>query len=78
VAFSTITVHVQEPRPDAPVTQHLPWWETPLVQAFLQSVDGVTTTLRAMAVGVAFALPYVLVFGVPIVGAGLLYRQRSG
>ena len=77
VAFSTITVHMQEPRPDAPFTQQLPWWETPLVQAFLQSVDGVVTALRAIAVGIAFALPYVLVFGVPIVVGVLLYRWRK-
>jgi DNA repair exonuclease SbcCD ATPase subunit len=77
VAFSTITVHMQEPRPDAPFTQQLPWWETPLVQAFLQSVDGVVTALRAIAVGIAFALPYVLVFGAPIAGGVLLYRRRK-
>ncbi len=77
VAFSTITVHVQEPRPDASVGQQLAWWETPLVQAFFQSVDGVATALRAIGVGMAFALPYVLVFGAPIVGVVLLYRQQK-
>lgn len=76
VAFSTITVHVQEPRPDASITQRLPWWETPLVQAFLQSVDGVATALRAIGVGMAFALPYVLVFGTPVAVVGLLYRRQ--
>jgi hypothetical protein len=78
VAFSTVTVHLQEPRPETPTEQRLPWWETPVVGAFLQSVDGVATTLRALGVGVAYALPYVLVFGTPLVGAALLYRRRSG
>ena len=76
VAFSTITVHVQEPRPDASVAQQLAWWETLLVQAFLQSVDGVATALRAIGVGMAFALPYVLVFGGPVAAMGLLYRRQ--
>jgi vacuolar-type H+-ATPase subunit I/STV1 len=77
VAFSTITVHVQEPRPDATFAQQLPWWETPLVRAFLQSVDGVATALRAIGVGMAFVLPYVLVFGAPIAGVVLLYRRQK-
>jgi hypothetical protein len=77
VAFSTITVHVQEPRPDATFARQLPWWETPLVRALLQSVDGVATALRAIGVGMAFALPYVLVFGAPLAGVVLLYRRQK-
>lgn len=78
VGFSTVTVHLQEPRPRTPLEQRLPWWETPVLRAFLQSVDGVATTLRALGVGVAYALPYVLVFGTPLAGAILLYRRRAG
>lgn len=77
VAYSTITVHMQEPRPDDPFAQQHHWWEISLVQAFLQSVDGVVTTLRALAVGIAFALPYVLVFVAPVAGGALLYRRRK-
>jgi hypothetical protein len=66
VAYATITVEIREERPDpGPVEQ---WYDVPLVKAFLDSVSGVGTTLRAIAVVVAYALPYVLTFaGPPVV-----------
>jgi hypothetical protein len=54
------------------------WYDVGLVAAFLESVGGVATTLRALAVGLAYAAPYLLVFGLPVVGAvaGLLRWRR--
>jgi hypothetical protein len=43
-----------------------------VTQAFLASVDGVVTTLRAVVVGVAYAAPYALAFGIPLVGLAML------
>ena len=78
VALSTITVRLHEPRPepDRPVPEQ--WYDVPLVKAFLESVDGVVVTLRALAVAGAYALPYVVVFGVPLGAVGYVARQREG
>jgi hypothetical protein len=77
VAYSTITVEIREERPDpGPVEQ---WYDVPLVQAFLESVSGVGTTLRAIAVVVAYATPYVLTFaGPPVALAGGYLAYRRG
>ena len=77
VAYSTITVEIREERPDpGPVEQ---WYDVPLVQAFLESVSGVGTTLRAIAVLAAYALPYVLVFAGPpvLLATGYLAYRRG-
>ncbi|MDY6819832.1 MAG: DUF4349 domain-containing protein [Halobacteriales archaeon] len=72
VAFSTLRVHIAEPRPEPPADPGPPaWYETGVVAAFLESASGVVTVLRALVVGFAFALPYLLVFGVPV--AAILY-----
>ena len=53
------------------------WYDTPVVAAFLDSVDGVGVLLRAMVVAGAYAAPYLLVFLTPFaVAGGLLYRFR--
>lgn len=79
VAFTTITVNLEEPRPDDPGPDRQAWYETGVVAAFLQSVDGVIVTLRAGVVLTAYALPYLLVAAVPL-GGGLVavrrYRRR--
>lgn len=77
VALSTITVRLSEPRPepDRPVPDR--WYDIPLVAAFLESVSGVVVTLRAIAVAGAFALPYLLVFGVPLAAVGYVVRRRG-
>ena len=79
VAYSTLTVELREPHPDPSVYRtHERWYDTSLVTAFLDSVDGVGVALRAAAVGFAYALPYLAVFGVPVavVGALLVHRIR--
>jgi len=76
VAYATITVELVEPRPDRPAPDQ--WYDTPVVAAFLESVEGVGVVLRAMVVGVAYAAPYLLVFTTPFaVVAALLYRFRG-
>jgi hypothetical protein len=75
VAYSTITVELREPRPDYEPPEQQQWYDTGVVAAFLESVDGVGVVLRALVVGAAYALPYVLVASVPLVGIGLVVRR---
>lgn len=79
VAYSTITVELNEPRPE-PTTEDTDsekWYETGLLAAFLSSVNGVVVLFRGLAVGVAYAMPYVLALGVPIGGAVAVWRRRQ-
>jgi hypothetical protein len=77
VALSTLTVRLHEPRPDRPEIERTAFHEVGLLAAFLDSVDGVVVALRTLVVGVAYAVPYLLVFGLPLVGlAAILYRRR--
>jgi hypothetical protein len=77
VALSTVTVRIEEPRPGAPPEGA--WYDTPLVAAFLASVDGVVVTLRALAVAGAYAAPYLLAFvGPPVAGVVLAWRRWGG
>jgi len=79
VAYSTITVHLEERPPDAPEPEpEAAWYETGLLAAFLQSVDGVVTTGRALAVAGAYVAPYALVFGTPLVGGAVAMRRWRG
>jgi len=73
VAYSTITVELREDRPE-PAVEH--WYDVGVVGAFLESVDGVVVTVRALAVGLAYALPYLLAFGVPIGAIGVAVLRR--
>jgi len=77
VAYSTITIRLREepPAPD-PNPEPPAWHDTPVVAAFLDSVSGVATTLRAAVVAAAYAAPYALVFGVPVVGLAVVARRR--
>lgn len=76
VAFSTITVHLAEDPPDSPEPEpEAAWYETGLLTAFLDSVSGVMTTVRAIAVAAAYLAPYVLVFGTPLVGGVVAWRR---
>jgi hypothetical protein len=84
VAYSTLTVRLEEPRPTPDRVAPDRWYDTPVLSAFMQSVDGVVVVARAFVVGFAFALPYLLAFGLPVVVAGAVlwrlgrrYRQRS-
>lgn len=78
VALSTITVRLAERPPERDEPEESAWFETPLTQAFAQSVDGVVTTVRATAVLFAFALPYLLAFGLPLVGVAAGVRRYRG
>jgi len=73
VAYSTITVELREEQPEPTVEQ---WYDVGVVGAFLESVDGVVVTIRATAVALAYALPYLLAFGVPIGAVGFVVRRR--
>jgi hypothetical protein len=77
VALSTVTVEIREPRPGAPPEGA--WYDTPLVEAFLASVNGVVVTVRALAVAGAYAAPYLLAFGLPpVAGAAFAWRRWGG
>ncbi|MFC4356814.1 DUF4349 domain-containing protein [Halobium salinum] len=76
VAYSTITVTLREEPPEREIQPRPQWYDTPVVAAFLQSVDGVATTLRAAVVAAAYLAPYALAFGVPVVGVAVLARRR--
>lgn len=79
VAYATITVRLNEEEPERFAVGAPPWYETSVVAAFLRSVRGVGTVLRALVVGGAYAAPYVLAFGGPLLaGAFLLRRYVSG
>ena len=75
VAYSTLTVRLEEPRPTPNRVAPDRWYDTPVLSAFMQSVDGVVLVARALVVGFAFALPYLIAFALPVlVVAGLLWR----
>jgi len=79
VAFSTLTVRLEEPRPTPDRVAPDRWYDTPVVSAFLQSIDGVVVVARAIVVGVAYALPYLVAFGIPLAlvgGAVLRFGSR--
>lgn len=73
VAYATVTVELREPRPEPSVEAAL--HETGVVPAFLASVGGVVRLTRTLVVGLAYALPYVLAFGLPLAGMAVLYRR---
>lgn len=77
VAYSTLTVRLNE-RPPEPTDGTDPdaWHETGLVAAFVSSLHGVVVVARALAVGAAYAAPYLLAFGLPVVGAVAVWRRR--
>ena len=74
VAYATVTVELREERPDDPVDEEH-WYDTGVIAAFLDSVDGAVVALRAAVVGVAYALPYLIAFGVPLAGLGLVFTR---
>jgi len=81
VALSTVRVELREPRPVLrPDTDR--WFDTPVLAALLQSVDGALTSLRALVVAGAYGLPYAVVYGPLVVGAAFgvrrLRRGRGG
>ncbi|WP_227354349.1 DUF4349 domain-containing protein [Haladaptatus salinisoli] len=79
VAYSTVTVTMQEPRPDAATKtgDEKSWYDAGVLAAFLDSVDGTFVVLRAMVVGAAYVLPYLVVLGIPVGGAFALWRRSN-
>lgn len=81
VAYATITVELGEPgitpTPSPTPTPGPAYHETGLGAALLDSIGGVVVALRALSVTLAYVLPYALVFGTPLVGAGYLARRRG-
>lgn len=81
VTYATITVELREPgltpTPTATPTPRPSYHETELGTALADSVGGVIVTLRALAVTLAYVLPYALVFGIPLAGVGLAARRRE-
>lgn len=79
VAYSTITVELSEEEPErAPPEPEPGYADIGLIAAFLASVDGVVLTLRTLAVTAAYALPYLVAFGIPLTGgAAVVYRRRN-
>ncbi|WP_410764528.1 DUF4349 domain-containing protein [Haloferax sp. DFSO60] len=73
VALSTVRVHLSE-QPPGPAQ----WYDVPVLQAFLESIDGVFVTLRALVVALAYALPYLVVFGglFALFGSGVVFVGR--
>lgn len=84
VAYSTITIEIREPTPprDTPTPTPTPtpkpqYHETSLYQAFSASIGGVVVATKTAAVTLAYALPYLVVFGVPLgLGGAVLYGRR--
>lgn len=74
VAFSTVRVDVEERRPNRIVDTE-DWYDVGLLAAFLDSVSGAWVTLRALSVLFAYALPYLVVFGVPFLGVVIGLRR---
>ena len=78
VAYSTLTLRLEEPRPRPDQVAPDRWYDTPVVAAFLESISGVVVVARALVVGFAYAVPYLVVFGVPaaFVGGAVLRCGR--
>ncbi|MFB6130456.1 MAG: DUF4349 domain-containing protein [Salinigranum sp.] len=79
VAYSTITVDLREPRPESASDSTSHWYDVPVLSAFLESVHGAGVALRALVVVLAYVLPYLLAFGLPLAAVGaLLIGWRRG
>lgn len=76
ITYATVTVELNEPSP----TREKPkqWYETGILDAFVSSVNGVIVAVRALFVGGAYATPYLIVFGLPLLGIITVLRRRRG
>lgn len=74
VAYATVTVELHEERPDVDYDPDR-WYDTGVIAAFLESVDGAIVALRALVVGIAYALPYLIAFGIPLAALGLVFKR---
>lgn len=77
VALATIRVKLSEPEPERDTDPGQAWYDVGVLSALVDSMNGVVVVLRALAVGIAYAVPYVVVFGVPILGFAAAWRYRE-
>lgn len=77
VALSTVTVELREPELTPKQEPDMAWYDTGIVSAFLDSIGGVITTLRAIVVALAYLAPYLIVFGLPLLAVGYVFIQRK-
>jgi hypothetical protein len=61
-----------------PEQENEQWYDVGVLGAFLSSVGGVVTTLRALVVALAYLGPYLLVFGLPVGAVGYVVYRRRG
>lgn len=76
VALATIRVALSEEPPKPESEEPESWYETGVSSAFLESVSGVGTALRAAVVGAAYAAPYLLTVGIPVALVGAVVARR--
>jgi hypothetical protein len=76
IAYATVTVELHESAPKKDVVGNGPFYEMGIISAFLESVNGVVVTVRALFVVGAYLTPYVIVFGLPLLGLGVVLRRR--
>lgn len=67
VNYVTLTVTLE--KPTSTDDEPRAWYETGVLDAFLNSIDGVVVAARALLVGTAYALPYLIVFGLRCSGS---------
>ena len=82
VALSTLQVRMREPQPDSEPIDAEDWTDTPVLVAFLESVNNAVASVQTLIVAIAYALPYLVVY-VPLIGGAFygvmrLRRWRSG
>lgn len=69
VAYSTVRIEISEQPPEGRIgPEEDAWYETGVIAAFLQSVDGVFVVGRMVVVGAAYLAPYALAFSLPVAG----------
>lgn len=69
VAYSTVRIELSEERPEGRIgPEPEAWYETGVLAAFLESINGVIVVGRMFVVGAAYLAPYALAFGIPVAG----------
>lgn len=69
VAYSTVRIELSEERPEGRIgPEPEAWYETGVLAAFLESINGVVVVGRMFVVGAAYLAPYALAFGIPVAG----------
>ena len=76
VALSTIRVGLTEQPSESGPDELEAWYDIGVSAAFLESVSGVGTALRAAVVAVAYATPYVATVAVPLTVVGVVIARR--